>query len=38
MYHLRHEFAHVPGLVTDMGSYLQHRMDHALSGVNVHTA
>lgn len=34
MYHLRHEFAHVPGLVTDMGSYLQHRMDHALSGVN----
>jgi CzcA family heavy metal efflux pump len=34
LYHLRHEFAHVPGLVTDSGSYLQHRMDHALSGVN----
>lgn len=34
LYHLRHEFTHVPGLVTDSGSYLQHRMDHALSGVN----
>jgi CzcA family heavy metal efflux pump len=34
LYHLRHEFAHVPGLVSDSGSYLQHRMDHALSGVN----
>lgn len=34
LYHVRHEFAHIPGLVTDSGSYLQHRMDHALSGVN----
>lgn len=32
--HIRHEFSHVPGLVSDSGSYLQHRMDHALSGVN----
>lgn len=32
--HIRHEFSHVPGLVADSGSYLQHRMDHALSGVN----
>lgn len=34
LYHVRHEFAHVPGLVVNTGSYLQHRMDHALSGVN----
>lgn len=34
MYHVRHEFAHVPGLIADSGSYLQHRMEHALSGVN----
>jgi CzcA family heavy metal efflux pump len=34
LYHIRHEFAHVPGLISDMGSYLQHRMDHAISGVN----
>ncbi len=34
LYHVRHEFAHVPGLITDSGSYLQHRMDHALSGIN----
>ncbi|MBY0357907.1 MAG: CusA/CzcA family heavy metal efflux RND transporter [Candidatus Obscuribacterales bacterium] len=34
LYHLRHEFAHIPGLVADSGSYLQHRMEHVLSGVN----
>lgn len=34
LYHVRHEFAHVPGLIGDSGSYLQHRMEHALSGVN----
>ena len=34
LYHVRHEFSHIPGLITDSGSYLQHRMDHALSGVN----
>jgi CzcA family heavy metal efflux pump len=34
LYHVRHEFAHIPGLVVNTGSYLQHRMDHALSGVN----
>jgi len=34
LYHVRHEFAHVPGLIADSGSYLQHRMEHALSGVN----
>lgn len=33
-YHVRHEIAHVPGLIADSGSYLQHRMEHALSGVN----
>ncbi len=32
--HIRHEFSHIPGLVADSGSYLQHRMDHALSGIN----
>ena len=34
LYHVRHEFEHLPGLVSDSGSYLQHRMEHALSGVN----
>lgn len=34
LYHIRHEFQNVPGQVADVGSYLQHRMDHALSGVN----
>ncbi|MDX2107831.1 MAG: efflux RND transporter permease subunit [Candidatus Melainabacteria bacterium] len=34
MYHVRHEFAHIPGLIADSGSYLQHRMEHVLSGVN----
>ncbi len=34
LYHVRHEFQHIPGLISDSGSYLQHRMDHALSGVN----
>lgn len=34
LYHIRHEFSHIPGLISDSGSYLQHRMDHALSGVN----
>jgi CzcA family heavy metal efflux pump len=34
LYHVRHEFAHVPGLVVNTGSYLAHRMDHVLSGVN----
>ena len=34
LYHVRHEFSHIPGLITDSGSYLQHRMDHALSGIN----
>lgn len=38
LYHLRHEFAHIPGLISDSGSYLQHRMDHALSGVNAAVA
>lgn len=34
LYHIRHEFSDVPGLITDSGSYLEHRMEHALSGVN----
>jgi CzcA family heavy metal efflux pump len=34
IYHIRHEFSHIPGLVIDMGSYLAHRMEHSLSGVN----
>lgn len=34
LYHVRHEFAHIPGLVVNTGSYLMHRMDHVLSGVN----
>lgn len=34
LYHVRKEFSQIPGLVTDTGSYLRHRMDHALSGVN----
>lgn len=34
LYHVRHEFQHIPGLIVNTGSYLAHRMDHALSGVN----
>lgn len=34
LYHVRDEFKHIPGLVANTGSYLEHRMDHALSGVN----
>jgi CzcA family heavy metal efflux pump len=32
--HLREDFAKVPGLVINVGSYISHRMDHVLSGVN----
>ena len=31
---VRESFARIPGLVTDTGSYLEHRMEHSLSGVN----
>lgn len=34
LYHVRDEFKHIPGLLVNTGSYLEHRMDHALSGVN----
>jgi CzcA family heavy metal efflux pump len=32
--HLREHFAKVPGIVVNVGSYISHRMDHVLSGVN----
>lgn len=32
--HLREDLANVPGLVINVGSYISHRMDHVLSGVN----
>lgn len=32
--HLRADLAKVPGLVVNVGSYISHRMDHTLSGVN----
>ena len=32
--HVREHFAKVPGAVVNVGSYISHRMDHALSGVN----
>ena len=32
--HLREDLAKVPGLVVNVGSYISHRVDHVLSGVN----
>lgn len=32
--HLREDFGKIPGLVINVGSYISHRMDHVLSGVN----
>jgi CzcA family heavy metal efflux pump len=32
--HIRDDFAKVPGIVINVGSYISHRMDHVLSGVN----
>lgn len=32
--HIREDLADVPGLVVNIGSYISHRMDHVLSGVN----
>ena len=32
--HVREDFAKVPGIVINVGSYISHRMDHVLSGVN----
>ena len=32
--HVREHFARVPGLVVNIGSYISHRMDEVLSGVN----
>lgn len=32
--HIREHFARIPGLVVNVGSYISHRMDHVLSGVN----
>lgn len=32
--HLRTDLATVPGLVVNVGSYISHRIDHVLSGVN----
>lgn len=34
IHHIREDFAKAPGMVVNMGSYISHRMDHALSGVN----
>lgn len=36
--HLREDLANVPGLVVNVGSYISHRMDHVLSGVNAAVA
>lgn len=32
--HVREDFTKVPGIVVNVGSYISHRMDHVLSGVN----
>lgn len=32
--HVREDFAQIPGALVSVGSYIRHRMDHALSGVN----
>lgn len=32
--HVRDHFSKIPGLVVNVGSYISHRMDHVLSGVN----
>lgn len=32
--HVRNDFAKIPGIVVNVGSYISHRMDHVLSGVN----
>lgn len=34
LHHVREHFAKIPGAVVNVGSYISHRMDHALSGVN----
>jgi CzcA family heavy metal efflux pump len=34
IHHVRDDFEKVPGLVINLGSYIAHRMDHTLSGVN----
>lgn len=36
--HVREDFAKIPGLVINVGSYISHRMDHVLSGVNAAVA
>lgn len=36
--HVREDFAKIPGLVINIGSYISHRMDHVLSGVNASIA
>lgn len=32
--HIREDFGKIPGIVINVGSYISHRMDHVLSGVN----
>ena len=32
--HVREDFGKIPGIIVNVGSYISHKMDHVLSGVN----
>ena len=38
LHHVRDDFSQIPGLVINVGSFISHRMDHVLSGVNAAVA